>query len=418
MQKMGVLVQMIQATSATATATITSDAGGHGSTGSCGRAGGDQSRARAIRRIFLNVETLVGVNKVLLAGLQALAPTSGFKYGSGAEEMATDHCGTFVEQCLLWTDVSQLFSKTWPFFRVYSEYAVGHAARKVGVGAILEGQAELKEFLFAKQGWNASTLEAELIKPVQRILKYSLFLREALQNVERCAGVQNIEQGADSNIVLNAMSSLEKALVMVDRVSAEVNEALSRSERSHEILELWERMGRRPGTFLQPGRQLLHVCVVTCAPGMDTQKNGVAYGKRKEYLLAVLSDILVFARPNGNRHSVATDNGADRDGDTWSLAPFDPEQDSPSHHPKHLTRIEHLDVSSSVYSSTQPRGKCGLDVRVLGKPDTTQGESPYRYFAVWCETPNARDVLREKIQGALQDHLYAFFSRRSAQPIF
>ena len=373
--------------------------------------------ANAMRKIFINLETLVGVNSVLLAGLHKLVPLRGFKYPITNETKASQSA-TFVEQCVLWTSISHLIIRTWPFFRCYKDYAVGHAARMGGVEAALKDQMELKEFLFERQHWNSSTLEAELIKPVQRILKYSLFLRDALRNVEKGADVQSaadqVQDPEASTAAAVATSSLEKALLVVNRVSAEVNEALSRNERSREILGLWARMGRRPENFLQPGRELLHVCVVECAPGMDTQRKGVAYGKRKEYLLAVLSDILIFARPNGKRYSVIDDDTREEDKDIWLPAPFDPEKGSSTHHPKHMTRIEHLDVSSSVYSSTQPRGKCGIDVCVLGKPDSTRGESPYRCFAIWCETSQARDTLRAKIEEALQAHLYAFFSRRKA----
>ena len=143
----------------------------------------------------------------------------------------------------------------------------------------------------------------------------------------------------------------------------------------------------------------------------------MAYGKRKQYLLAVLSDILVFARPNraGLFASAGDSESGDRDQSTWTVASFDPGKDSASHHLKHLTLIEHLDVSTSLYSCTQPRGDCGIDARVLGKPDTTRGESPYRSFAIWCETPEAKVLLKEKIEGALQAHLHAFFSRRLAK---
>ena len=419
------------------------------------------AHANVIRSLFLNLEMLVGVNNELLAGLKKISSSEYTTKESGEKSNNHNQSAEFEEMCCLWTEVASLVINTWPFFRCYKEYAVGHADRisKLKNGDLnekyLKGKAKLRRFIleslvFFKVVSNGSTvsqsenkdldlsiLEAELIKPVQRILKYELFIRDALQTTQKAVR-DVIQDDSDSRCISAAestMNHLEEALAAIKSVSEEVNEALSQNERSLKCVSLWVRLGRSPGDLVKPGRELLHLCVVECSPGMDTLNRGVAYGKRKEYLVAVMSDILLFARPNKGGLFSSSGNLIEDDGrpvdanlknddkspgtlekNTWVVSEFNPHRDNPTHHPKHITLIEHLDVSSSVYSSTQNRGDCGLDIRVLGKPDTTRGESPYRAYAVWCETPRERDKLREIIQEALQAHLHAFFSRKIARP--
>ena len=205
---------------------------------------------------------------------------------------------------------------------------------------------------------------------------------------------------------VKSVSALEQALVVVNRVSNEVNEALSQNERSHKILGLWARIGR-PENFLQPGRELLYLCKVEMAQAWTHKERRLTVNANN--LPAVLSDILVFARPTAGLFASAGDSeSGDRDQSTWTVASFDPGKDSASHHLKHLTLIEHLDVSTSLYSCTQPRGDCGIDARVLANL-IQRAESPYRSFAIWCETPEAKVLLKEKIEGALQGQLHILF---------
>ena len=208
----------------------------------------------------------------MLSGLQKIPVAGGnfdpeAKQNGAADGDLKSDIVSFTEVCNLWNSVANLVLRTWPFFRCYKEYAVGHAARGGRLAEdVLNDEPELVEFLFQKHHFSESTLEAELIKPVQRILKYSLFLRDALNNIRK-GNVLDV----DEDPVKSAVSALEQALVVVNRVSNEVNEALSQNEQSHKILGLWARIGR-PENFLQPGRELLYLCKVEMAPGMDTQK--------------------------------------------------------------------------------------------------------------------------------------------------
>ena len=181
---------------------------------------------------------------MLLSGLQKIPAVDGTfdpeaNQNGVAEGDLKSEIASFTEVCSLWNSVASLMVRTWPFFRCYKEYAVGHAARGGRLDEdMLKGEPELVEFLFQKHHFSESTLEAELIKPVQRILKYSLFLRDALNNIRK-GNVLDV----DEDPVKSAVSALEQALVAVNRVSNGERSTL-KNEQSHKILISKDRSAR------------------------------------------------------------------------------------------------------------------------------------------------------------------------------
>ena len=68
----------------------------------------------------------------------------------------------------------------------------------------------------------STTLEAELIKPIQRILKYSLFVRDATKQIKLST--------------IDVKGQLDSALSAVDAISSEVNASLAKNEQDKQLV--------------------------------------------------------------------------------------------------------------------------------------------------------------------------------------
>lgn len=348
--------------------------------------------SKGINSIFGNLEQLVGVNRSFLFDLKNICvPTTRESTTTSNTADYPDHSD--MER--VWCEVASLIRQTWPFFRAYKTYSAGHGNRDMSLW--YEKCKGLDDWITASLSSSSSSsscsLEAELIKPIQRILKYSLFVRDALKSTRS----------------LDSLGHLEDAMSAVDAISSEVNASLIQNERDQKMVNLWNKLGKQPENFLQPGRSLLEICVAEVAPAMNGDR-GYTWGKRKEYLVCVLSDIILFARPNkaglfGNSRVETTSVLAVTAGGATT---------EPTHHMKMLARMTDLDLTHT-YAATQPRGDCGFELRVLGtigSKDMEVGYSPYNAYAIWCQSTEAKDKLSKVIREALSSQLAAFFSRK------
>ena len=200
-----------------------------------------------------------------------------------------------------------------------------------------------------------------------------------------------------------------------------VNASLVKHEQDKRMISLWNTLGHTPADFLQPGRSLLSITKVEVAPGMLHHERGYQFGKRKEYLCCVMSDIILFARPNkvglfrrqGNKDGTTRAAVRDRDASEQGGATV------ATHHVKMVCRFLDIRVTET-YACTQPNGESGFELRVLNKigaKDMQQGISPYQAYAIWCDNPDAKEVLSTSIQEALEAKLNAFFSRKKVTPV-
>ncbi|KAL1505124.1 hypothetical protein AB1Y20_008883 [Prymnesium parvum] len=163
-----------------------------------------------------------------------------------------------------------------PFFRVYSSYCKNYSVALQTVRRCREAGA-FEEFLNSQSSRKESkglTLEAFLIKPVQRLTKYPLFFQSLLKNVPK---------------EHSAYSRLQDANELVKQVSKSVDASLN-GVASGALMELLKQL--RP-EFLQlvaPHRQLIgrHDCCFVC-----NDKSWPAAA------LFVMSDLLLVCKRKG-----------------------------------------------------------------------------------------------------------------------
>tara|TARA_B100000795_G_scaffold268962_1_gene257047 strand:+ start:82 stop:2670 length:2589 start_codon:yes stop_codon:yes gene_type:complete len=347
-----------------------------------------------LHAIFGNLEQLVGVNNSFLEDLKQIRlPASTDSFGH-EQSIDINEKINLKNMEIVWSQVSHLVRQTWPFFRAYKTYSAGHGNRDMNKW--YEETEGLK--IYINTILIGKSLESELIKPIQRILKYSLFVRDALKNISN----------------LNIIGEMESAMSAVDSISSEVNASLEKNEKDKRLIDLWNKLNKQPADFLQPGRSLINVFVAEVAPAMNGGKGkGYNWCKRKEYLICILSDIILFARPNKKFHrfhlSSRTTNTLDgSDGNT-----------EPTHHVKMIARMTDIKVTET-YARTQDKGECGFELRVLGTikgEDMKKGFSPYNAYAIWCETEKDKKKCIDEIKNALSAKLAAFFSRKKVNPL-
>ena len=369
----------------------------------------------ALRSIFGNLEQTVGVNRTFLSDLRVIqsrssstcSSSSNSSSNSSSSSVLVSEQMTLQEMETVWSQVANIIIQTWPFFRAYKTYSTGHGTRdmkhiyatikglKTWIQDVLSGSIVTCPSATAKTiAALCTSLESELIKPIQRILKYSLFVRDATKQIQST----------------DIKGQMESAMSAVDSISSEVNASLAKNERDKKMVGLWNKLGKQPSDFLQPGRSLLNVMVAEVAPAMEGSKKGYSWGKRKEYLVCVLSDIVLFARPNKagifgyGRERVELD-GSDGNMDA-------------THHVKMIAKMTDLKVTET-YAMTQAKGGSGFELRVLGTisaKDMENGFSPYRAYAIWCENTKEKEKLSSSINDALKAKLAAFFSRKKVKP--
>ena len=347
-----------------------------------------------IHSIFGNLEQLVGVNRAFLFDLKKIylpSTTTTCTTTTASSNTVVDY-PDHIEMEKVWCQVASLIRQTWPFFRAYKTYSARHGNRDMSMW--YDKCKGLEQWINRALSSTAS-LEAELIKPIQRILKYSLFVRDALKSTRSPDSLEQME---------DAMSS-------VDAMSSEVNASLLQNEKDQKMINLWNMLGKQPDHFLQPGRALLQIYVAEVSPAILQSNGGYSWGKRKEYLVCVLSDIILFARPNkaglfGNSRVESTAKVVALTGPAGTT--------ESTHHAKMITRMTDVNVTET-YAATQARGDCGFELRVLGTIDAKDmeaGYSPYNAYAIWCQSIEAKDKLAQSIRNALSAKLAAFFSRK------
>ncbi|KAN0026491.1 hypothetical protein ACTFIV_007478 [Dictyostelium citrinum] len=173
--------------------------------------------------IFSNIQLLLNVNKELLSDLLQKAP----------DEKPNHTVGT----CFIY------FFK---YLKIYSGYCANQTISADHIARCSKKIPAFKQFLEEKQ---ASTecrqcnLESFLIKPVQRLCKYPLLLRELIKN--SCEGHPDL-------------ANLEKAYTEIQEVVLSVNESKRKAEIHQKMYKIHEKLqAPEKFVFFTPTRYLI-----------------------------------------------------------------------------------------------------------------------------------------------------------------
>ncbi|KAM9951765.1 hypothetical protein ACTFIT_002448 [Dictyostelium discoideum] len=173
--------------------------------------------------IFSNIQLLLNVNKELLSDLLQKAP----------DEKPNHTVGT----CFIY------FFK---YLKIYSGYCANQTISADHIARCSKKIPSFKQFLEEKQ---ASTecrqcnLESFLIKPVQRLCKYPLLLRELIKN--SCEGHPDL-------------ANLEKAYTEIQEVVLSVNESKRKAEIHQKMYKIHEKLqAPEKFVFFTPTRYLI-----------------------------------------------------------------------------------------------------------------------------------------------------------------
>lgn len=169
--------------------------------------------------------------------------------------------------------VAAAFASLGPYFRLYAEYCKNYF-RAIQTLQEIRGSgprhAELRRRLGEVQGsgLRGANLDSLLIKPVQRLTKYPLLLRELLGRLPAHHPHR---------------AKLTAAAAEIAQTNAEVNARVARAEAAAPLLQAHHELG---GGVLAPSRTLRLALDVTCASPA-----------RKAHRLYIFSDAALLAAP-------------------------------------------------------------------------------------------------------------------------
>jgi len=205
--------------------------------------------------------------------------------------------------------VAESFVSLTPFLRMYSVYCAGYTPALTRLAELRKASAAAREQFAAVEAAN-EPLDSLLIKPVQRICKYPLFLRDLLQATPAGA----------------VRDALEAAAAVVHKVNGEVNAKTRESEGSSRLFALHVALGEKLPELLSPtrtfvlelevkiaahrattmataaarpgGRRLSEASLSVMAAASAASAASALSGRsaRRRYKLVLLSDALVLAR--------------------------------------------------------------------------------------------------------------------------
>ncbi|KAI9223563.1 hypothetical protein BC828DRAFT_375590 [Blastocladiella britannica] len=255
--------------------------------------------AQELSSIFSDVEQLIPLNQELLGELE--------------KRRALDRCVV--------TRVGSIFKKLAPFFKMYNTYCTNIPDAQNAVIALQQSRPAFKEFLIGHPDNAGLDISSLLIKPVQRLCKYPLLLREILKHTPASHAdhadlttalaviektVHRVNEGRrfleDQRRLLTVLAHLE----FDPRPSNNRKHLLNASDLDDPYMEslkwLPENQQRRvlrqdPGYHIHDAES---IAGSTAARHLDTvtMNTGIAVDERPR-LLVLFSDALVVAKPRG-----------------------------------------------------------------------------------------------------------------------
>ena len=110
-----------------------------------------------------------------------------------------------------------------PYFRAYADYCSKYFAAIETLKTLRGRRKNLRERLIELQSTHGLPIESLLIKPIQRLCKYPLLLRELLSLLPEVHAQRGV---------------LEEAAEMMNRANTEVNDKVARAERAERMLQV------------------------------------------------------------------------------------------------------------------------------------------------------------------------------------
>eukprot|EP01117_Protostelium_nocturnum_P005182 TRINITY_DN1886_c0_g1_i1.p1 TRINITY_DN1886_c0_g1~~TRINITY_DN1886_c0_g1_i1.p1 ORF type:complete len:783 (-),score=233.30 TRINITY_DN1886_c0_g1_i1:44-2392(-) len=195
-----------------------------------------------ISKIFSNVETLVGVNRVLLKDF----------------EMAIQNRDEIM------SGIAASFNRLSPFLKMYAVYCNNQKLSNDTIDECTKGNRLFRTVLEDKLSDPLSrklNLQAHLIKPIQRICKYPLLLRELLKYTQ--------EGSPENQILLTAMQN-------INAVVSDINEKKRGDEETGKLIELQGKFGSEC-EIVSPGRRIIMEGLVQELEDKKTKRREMRY---------------------------------------------------------------------------------------------------------------------------------------------
>lgn len=268
----------------------------------------------------------------------------GFVYAANskmAAELSEGHPGKGVEE--LWVIAGSIMERWLPkLLHPYGEYCKGHAA---AIGHLVEARNKFPDFKAV-----SGTLESELIKPVQRIPRYTLILEQAWRYL----------------LDEKARDQVARAARVARGTSEMLNVRVKEEEERLRTADMFRRLGVPEGRGANtPGRLLLGEFRVTMAP------DG---GVRKPFTMFLLTGAVLFA---------STAKKAFGEG---SLAL------------RHSSVLRGVEVSVPGSFAGTVCDRPGFDITIVAPPRVSQGWSRTRIYSVWFDDSPERDKVARKLR--------------------
>ncbi|KAH6583550.1 hypothetical protein BASA61_007950 [Batrachochytrium salamandrivorans] len=215
-------------------------------------------RSKDMAIIFSNIEQLLPVNMELLKSL-----------------VKRQEANKVIEH------VGDVFIRVSDYLKMYTMYCSNHPYALIKLQSVRQNKSVAKFLDQCAQHPDCRNLNLAnfLLKPVQRVCKYPLFLRELIKATE--------PDHVDSE-------NLVKALLKIETVVTIINEGARQTENVHKMLELQSKFLTRVN-LVAPSRVM-----VKNGP-VDVRNTQNEFKPRQVYLF---NDMLLIAKPDGDKYKL------------------------------------------------------------------------------------------------------------------
>ncbi|KAJ3116908.1 Myosin 10A, isoform D [Phlyctochytrium bullatum] len=278
-------------------------------------------RPKDMSVVFSNIEAMIPVNRELLKSLEARQAQS---------------TNGVVEQ------IGDIFIGVSDYLKMYTMYCSNHPYALMKLQSLRNSKAVAKflDQCAATPECKNMALSHFLLKPVQRICKYPLLLRELIRSTD--------EGHPDAE-------NLQKALMKIETVVTIVNEGARQAEAVHKMIELQNRFTQRVN-IVAPSRIMKRAGTVDIL----TPQN-----ERKKRELFLFNDMLLVAKSiGGSSNPIDASSATSTDGKLKLVAmvPFDmilinslPED--MGNHPPNLIEIVHINAAKFTLAAESSEAK-------------------------------------------------------------